>query len=310
MSASSSSRVLQRPGQGQERRLQRGQGAPAAASRGPPAPWAGPGARRIPCPTSPLRDGASARARICSSTAARKTSIGPIGWAGNLRPRQSGGGAMRPDQPSPGSCGGGADRLHQGVLAPRRWSATMSASRASSPRPRPAPSGPRTQRRSSAASCARQRRPRRRRRRRRTGGGPRRTRCASRRGLDVGLGPARRAGAVEGRLGHHQGVVGDHQVGAARGADRASPRNRRGSGRSRRGRTRRAGRPGWRREAWAGRPPTAKQRRQPGREVAAGHVAVARRLDPSAPTRPEADQVGWRPAAPRWAWSWKFSRQR
>ena len=39
-------------------------------------------------------------------------------------------------------------------------------------------------------------------------------------GLAVGLRAARRAGAVEGGLGQHQGVVGDDEVGPARGADR------------------------------------------------------------------------------------------
>ena len=108
-SASSSSRSS-------SRRASASSGASTAASargrgaRRSRAPGPAPGRAAHSCPTS---DGA-ARARSCSSTATRKASIGPIGLASPE------GGAMRPDQPSPGraaaartACG---ERL-AGVLA-------------------------------------------------------------------------------------------------------------------------------------------------------------------------------------------------
>ena len=62
---------------------------------------------------------------------------------------------MRPDQPSPGSGGGGAHGLRAAPRAAASRSPThVGQSRASSPRPRrPRPSGPRIQRRISAASA-------------------------------------------------------------------------------------------------------------------------------------------------------------
>jgi hypothetical protein len=108
-------------------------------------------------------------------------------------------------------------------------------------------------------------------------------------GLGVALGAAGRAGAVEGGLGHDQGVVGDDEVGAAARADRllheagavvlaagvdafAAAVDEVGGGGL-----------GLRRDR--------EQGRQPGGEVAAGHVAVAGGAGPAGGER-HADQVG------------------
>ena len=108
-------------------------------------------------------------------------------------------------------------------------------------------------------------------------------------GLAVVLLPPRRPGAVEGRLAEHQGVVGDDDIGVLGGAHRlldetgavvgaagvdafAAPVDEVGG----------AGL-GWRGHG--------EQRRQPGLEIAAGHVAVAAGPQPAG-GQGEADQVG------------------
>ena len=133
--ASSSSMSSRCAGQGQQRRLERGQGLGGVAG-GLAAPVRWPGGRRIPCRTRTRCGGSRARA-ICSSAATRNGSIGPTGFT------SPSGGAMRPDQPSPGRAAAARMASCSALVGPPRCRPQVASSRCSSPRPRrPRPFGP------------------------------------------------------------------------------------------------------------------------------------------------------------------------
>jgi hypothetical protein len=98
--------------------------------------------------------------------------------------------------------------------------------------------------------------------------------------LPVGLLAPRGAGAVEGGLGQHQSVVGDDDVGPAAGADRLLHETGAvvgaGSVDALAPPVDQVGRPGLRHWGYG------EQVRQPGGEVAAGHVPVPRSAHPAA----------------------------